>query len=91
MFVKAAFETGNDTGLVVPCDAIVQRSEITAVYVVHNGTPGMRAIRKGRALADGRCIVLSGLIEGEEVAIDPVAAAQQTRAVYAGQQADGAQ
>lgn len=75
MFVKAAFEIGSDSALVVPNGAIVQRSEITGVYVLHNGRPGLRAIRRGRDLGDGRSIVLSGLVEGEEVALDPVQAA----------------
>ena len=75
MFVKAVFDVGSREVLTVPAEAIVRRSEITAVYVVTpDGKVSMRAIRKGRNLPEGQTIVLSGLQSGEQVALDPVAA-----------------
>ena len=75
MFVKAMFETGSRQALVVPTRAIVKRSEVTAVYVRSaDGQISFRAIRRGRDLADGNTEILAGLQQGEQVAIDPIAA-----------------
>ena len=80
MFVKAVFEIGEQPVLVVPTASIVRRSELTAVYVLSaDGEPGLRAIRKGRDLADGTSIVLAGLQQGERVIIDPVAASAELK------------
>jgi RND family efflux transporter MFP subunit len=80
MFVKAVFEIGHRNVLVVPARSIVRRSEITAVYVQSpEGNIRMRAIRKGRDLADGNTVVLSGLQQGERVATDPIAAGTQLK------------
>jgi RND family efflux transporter MFP subunit len=80
MFVKAVFEIGQRGVLVVPTRSIVRRSEVTAVYVqMPEGNITMRAIRKGHDLADGNTIVLSGLEQGEQVAIDPVAAGMRLK------------
>ena len=80
MFVKAVFEIGQQPVLVVPTASIVRRSELTAVYVLSaDGKPGLRAIRKGRDLAEGNSIVLAGLQQGEQVIIDPVAASAELK------------
>jgi len=80
MFVKARFEIGRRQVLLVPTRSIVKRSELTAVYVRSaEGRISLRAIRRGRDLDDGNTIVLSGLQQGEEVAIDPIAAGAQLR------------
>jgi hypothetical protein len=80
MFVKTAFVTGIKKELVVPREAVVYRSEVTAVYVVdkHRGVR-LRLIRAGEQGADGMLSVIAGLSEGEQVAIDPVAAARQLK------------
>jgi RND family efflux transporter MFP subunit len=84
MFVKAVFEIGQAPVLVVPAESVVRRSEVTAVYVISDeGRISMRAIRQGRSLADGNTIVLAGLMEGERVAIDPIAAGVQLKQQYA--------
>jgi hypothetical protein len=59
----------------VPREAILTRSELTAVYVLaEGGAPRLRQVRLG-AIADERGIeVLAGLRPGERVALDPVAA-----------------
>lgn len=74
MLVKVAFTTGTEDMLLVPSEAVVRRSELTAVYVrADDGTLEFRQIRAGRE-RDGRVQVLAGLDPGEEVVLDPVAA-----------------
>ncbi len=74
-FVKAAFALGEQRRLVVPRQAVAQRSEVTAVYVVDDsGRISMRQIRPG-ARFDDVMEVLAGISEGERVALDPVQAA----------------
>ena len=74
MFVKVALVTGEKEVLVVPPESVVYRSEVTAVYVVDDdGNIGFRHVRLGNISA-GRQEVLSGLSEGERVAVDPIQA-----------------
>lgn len=75
MWLKATFELGSKERLLVPIQAIVHRSEVTAVYVV--GTDGkisFRQVRVGNVFAGNQREVLAGLSEGETVALDPVRA-----------------
>ncbi|MCU0767739.1 MAG: efflux RND transporter periplasmic adaptor subunit [Gammaproteobacteria bacterium] len=75
MLVKTAFVTGSRDELIVPERAVVQRSEVTGVYVVGaDGGVALRHVRLGRNNEDGTVTVLSGLGLGERVALDPVAA-----------------
>ncbi len=76
MFVKTAFVTGTKREMVVPRQAVVYRSEVTAVYVVDaQGRVHFRHIRAGQPMSDGTQAVIAGLSSGEMVALDPVAAA----------------
>ncbi|RDH89388.1 MAG: efflux transporter periplasmic adaptor subunit [endosymbiont of Seepiophila jonesi] len=75
MFVKTAFVTGTKRELVVPVEAVVYRSEVTAVYVVEaSGRVRFRHIRAGHRSEDGKMAVIAGLSAGDRVAIDPIAA-----------------
>lgn len=75
MFVKAAFVAGVNQLLQVPRSAVVYRSEVIGVYTVDDaGKVMFRYIRLGHSVNGGNLIVLSGLTEGDRVAIDPVAA-----------------
>jgi RND family efflux transporter MFP subunit len=75
MFAKAAFVVGEQAQLLVPAQAVVHRSEVTAVYVVdEQGRIGFRQIRVGAAVNGDRLAVLAGLTAGEQVALDPVRA-----------------
>ena len=75
MWVKVRFNTGAQQALLVPAAAIVQRSELTAVYVLaEDGVPRLRQVRLGRRQADGRVAILAGLDAGEAVVTDPEAA-----------------
>jgi len=73
MFVKVAFRIGEGERLLIPSQAVVHRSEVTAVYVVGSNGVRLRQIRTGQAFGD-RVEVLAGLAAGEVVAVDPVRA-----------------
>jgi RND family efflux transporter MFP subunit len=87
MFVKVGFIIGEAQRLLVPAQAIVRRSELTAVYVadLSRDTVSLRQIRAGRSFGD-KVEILAGLEAGESVALDPVAAGIYLKA---GQQASG--
>ena len=75
MFARAHFSVGRTKKLLVPAQAIVRRSEVTAVYVADaKGSLALRQIRLGEPAADGMVEVLAGLSAGETVALEPVKA-----------------
>lgn len=75
MFAKVAFTVGETSRLVIPRQALAYRSEVTGVYVVEGEDRiSLRQVRVGQA-HNGEVEVLAGLAEGEQVALDPVAAA----------------
>ena len=62
--------------LLVPQRAIVQRAELSGLYVIGaDGRPALRQVRLGRASGDD-IEVLAGVSAGERVALDPQAAAR---------------
>ena len=73
-FVTVHFTVGEREGLLIPAASVVRRSEVSAVYVVSDGVPALRQVRIG-ARAGENVEVLAGLAAGEQVAVDPVAAA----------------
>ncbi len=73
MIAKVAFVIGEAQRLRVPISALVQRSEVSGVYVVDAQGPRLRQVRLGHRQGD-RVEVLAGLAEGERIATDPVAA-----------------
>ncbi len=74
MYVKASLVTGEKQVLMAPKQSIVFRSEVTAVYVVtDDGKINFRHVRLGSISNDSQ-VVLSGLAEGERVALDPIRA-----------------
>jgi RND family efflux transporter MFP subunit len=75
VFARAHFATGKATRLLVPRDAVIRRSEVTAVYVLpEQGRPQLRQVRLGTAGDDRAIEVLAGLKPGERVALEPVKA-----------------
>ena len=63
--------------ITVPATSVITRSEVTAVYVVDgSGHAALRQVRLGRAQGS-RVEVQAGLDAGEQVALDPLAAAKQ--------------
>jgi RND family efflux transporter MFP subunit len=57
----------------IPISAVVQRSEVSGVYIVSKKTIALRQVRLGRR-AGAQVEVLSGLNPGETIAADPLAA-----------------
>jgi RND family efflux transporter MFP subunit len=79
MFVKVGLVVGTAERLLVPAQSLVERSEVTGVYVVDaDGRTSLRQIRTGHRF-DDRIEVLTGLAAGEQVALDPVAAMKRLR------------
>lgn len=84
MLVKAVFPGEQRLTLTVPSEAVARRGEVTAVYVQDGqGRLHFRQIRTGRETG-GRTEVLAGLVPGERVLTDTVAAAQAWKAQYQG-------
>lgn len=73
MTVKVAFATGQTRRLMVPVAALVDRGELRGVYVIGVDGVSLRQVRTGTP-ENGRVEVLSGLDDGERVAVDPNAA-----------------
>ena len=73
--VKVAFVSGEEERLLIPANAVVRRGEVTGAYVLDDkGRVSLRYLRLGTPAADGRVPVLAGLVAGERVATDPIAA-----------------
>ena len=74
MFVRVGLVTGERQRLLVPASAIVRRSAVTAVYLIQQGGwTSMQQVRLGEPFGD-RFEVLSGLVPGDRVSLDPLAA-----------------
>jgi hypothetical protein len=58
----------------VPREALVHRSEVTAVYVVREGAAQLRQVRLGTEADERGVEVLAGLLPGESIALEPVKA-----------------
>lgn len=74
MLAKVGFEIGAAQRLFVPLSAVIERGEVTGVYIVHDDERiGLRQVRLGQRVND-RIEVLAGLQAGERVALDAYAA-----------------
>jgi len=81
MFARVWVNTraGATARLYVPSASIVRRAELTGLYVVdESGHASLRQVRLGAARSD-MTEVLSGVSQGERVAIDPQLAAKDKR------------
>lgn len=76
MLVEVEMPGAPQTSLVVPDSAVAQRGELRGVYAIDTDTQALsfRRVRVGKLTSEGREID-AGLLEGELVALDPVAAA----------------
>lgn len=73
-FVRVALPGPGSAALSIPAAALVERSEVTAVYVVaESGALSLRQVRVGRRVS-GTIEILAGLSAGERVVTDPLAA-----------------
>ena len=80
MFIKTSFQIGVKQALLVPRQAVVYRSEVTAVYVVdQQGGVHFRRIRVGHPVDAESIEVISGLEAGERVALEPIAAGSELK------------
>lgn len=70
LYGKARFVTGQTQAITIPRTAVVERGQLTSVYVVdQSGIARMRLVKTGKTYGD-RVEVLSGLAEGEQIVID---------------------
>lgn len=73
---KVVFPVASGAGVLrIPTTALVQRGELSGVYVVAGDRILLRQVRVGRSAGD-HIEVLAGLKAGDRIAADPVAAAQ---------------
>ena len=73
MIAKVGFVVGETNRLLIPAEAVVRRSELSAVYVANDEQVALRQVRLGRRYGDS-IEVLAGLSAGEFVATEPVSA-----------------
>ena len=79
MLVKTSFVVGETKRLLIPAAALVARSELQSVYVLAgDGQVTLRQVRTGHRF-DERIEVLAGLVPGELVVTDPLAALERLR------------
>jgi RND family efflux transporter MFP subunit len=75
VFARVHFTVGRAFKLLVPRAAVLRRSEVTAVYVLdEKGDSRLRQVRLGEQSGPDWVEVLSGLKQGERVALEPVKA-----------------
>ncbi|HSQ18905.1 MAG TPA: efflux RND transporter periplasmic adaptor subunit, partial [Blastocatellia bacterium] len=74
LYGKARFSTGQTQAITISRKAVVERGQLTSVYVVdQSGIARMRLVKTGKTYGD-QLEVLSGLKEGEQIVVDGVAA-----------------
>lgn len=78
--LQVRFGLGQAQRLVVPRQALVRRGELTAVYIAQGEGESrryvLRALRLGQAVGADGVEVLAGVRAGEQLALQPLAAAQ---------------
>jgi hypothetical protein len=76
MFARVHFVIGRAERMTVPVATVVRRGEVAAVYVQNpQGALSLRQLRLGELSANNEIEVLSGLVSGESVVLDPIKAA----------------
>lgn len=80
MYVKVGLVIGEADRLLVPGSAVVERGEVTGVYVLDlKGQPSLRYVRPGHRFGD-KLEILTGLAPGDRIALDPIAASARLAA-----------
>jgi len=72
--VRVRFAAGQSKRLVIPLQSVLQRGELTAVYVVSAQGFVLKAVRLGADYGAQGVEVLAGLRESDRVALDPIKA-----------------
>jgi len=76
MYVKVGLVIGEADRILVPVSAVIERSEVTGVYVIDTkGEVSLRYVRPGHRFGD-KLEILSGLSSGDRIALDPIAASR---------------
>jgi len=81
--IKVAFISGETDSLLVPASAVAQRGEVSGVYVLNGKSLDFRLVRLGTLTADNRYPILAGLNTGDQIALDPIAAAVAYKQLHA--------
>jgi RND family efflux transporter MFP subunit len=77
MYVKVGLVVGEADRLLVPVSSIIERSEVTGVYVIDShGLVSLRYVRPGHRFGD-KVEIIAGVAAGERIALDPIAASAQ--------------
>jgi len=85
LFAKLYFNVGDESIRAIPQVAIVQRSEVSGVYVqAKNKTITFRQVRLGRHLQNEQREILAGLSSGEQVILDPIQASKTLKSNNSG-------
>lgn len=85
LFGKARFNTGAKQVLTVPVQSVLERGQLTFVYVVDPAKIAhMRLIQTGKRYGD-RVEILSGLSERDQVVLEPLPAVKDGAAVEPGE------
>ncbi|MCF6288300.1 MAG: efflux RND transporter periplasmic adaptor subunit [Proteobacteria bacterium] len=71
MTVKVAFKIGSKKLLMIPYSAIINRGELTLVYVKYGEDKILRHVKTGRKYAD-EISIIAGLSAGEDVLTNPL-------------------
>jgi hypothetical protein len=72
-FGRAIFSAGEQAALLIPRSSLVDRGELTGVYVVNNDVAVFRIVRLGSS-RDSHIELLSGVKPGERIVMSPDAA-----------------
>ncbi len=73
LYGTARFSRGERQAIAIPAKAIVQRGQLTNVFIVdESNIARLRLIKTGKAFGD-RVEILSGLSDGDRVAVDGIA------------------
>jgi RND family efflux transporter MFP subunit len=67
--LSALVPVGLSRAITIPAEAVVERGQLTGVRVISAGGVGLRWIRLGRSVGEGRVEVLSGLEVGDEIVL----------------------
>lgn len=77
MYVRVGLVVGEADRLLVPVSSIIERSEVTGVYVIDShGLVSLRYVRPGHRFGD-KVEIIAGVAAGERIALDPIAASAQ--------------
>ncbi|MEK7832712.1 MAG: efflux RND transporter periplasmic adaptor subunit [Acidobacteriota bacterium] len=73
LYGTASFVRGGRQAIAIPTNAVTQRGQLTGVFVIDDsGIARLRLVKTGKTYGD-RVEVLSGLNEGERIAVDGIA------------------